>query len=60
LSQLTGLVSRRALEKALLKRVPLGTEVLNRKALSAGVKLAKDFNQNQATNVPPEMDVADV
>ncbi|MEW5913577.1 MAG: 2-oxoacid:ferredoxin oxidoreductase subunit gamma, partial [Thermodesulfobacteriota bacterium] len=47
LSQLTGLVSRRALEKALLKRVPLGTEVLNRKALSAGVKLAKEWQAKE-------------
>ena len=41
--QLTGVVSKRALEKALLARVPKGTEALNKKALATGVKLAKDF-----------------
>jgi len=41
--QLTGVVSKRALEKALLARVPKGTEALNKKALAAGVKLAKDW-----------------
>ncbi len=41
--ELTGVVSRRALEKALLARVPKGTENLNKKALNAGVKMIKDF-----------------
>ncbi len=51
LSQLTGLVSRRALEKALLARVPPGTEALNKKALAAGVKLAKDFQASGQSTV---------
>ncbi|MCF8032613.1 MAG: 2-oxoacid:ferredoxin oxidoreductase subunit gamma, partial [Desulfarculaceae bacterium] len=41
--QLTGVVSKRGLEKALLARVPPGTDALNKKALAAGVKLAKDW-----------------
>ena len=43
LTELTGVVSRKALEKALLARVPKGTEVLNKKALTAGTKMAKDW-----------------
>lgn len=46
LVQLTGVVSRRALEKALLSRVPKGTEELNKKALSAGTKMAKAYQAN--------------
>ncbi|HHV57863.1 MAG TPA: 2-oxoacid:ferredoxin oxidoreductase subunit gamma [Firmicutes bacterium] len=38
---LTGLVSREAAEKAVLKRVPKGTEELNRKALMAGFAAAE-------------------
>lgn len=50
LSELTGLVSRCSLEKALLKRVPAGTEDLNKKALALGVKLAKDYQ----ASAPPQ------
>ena len=42
LAQLTGRVSRSALEAALLARVPRGTEDLNRRALAAGVAAARD------------------
>lgn len=42
LAELTGVVSRKALEKALMARVPKGTEALNKKALAAGAKMAKD------------------
>lgn len=38
---LTGIVSPEALEKAVLRRVPRGTEELNRKALEAGFKAAE-------------------
>ncbi len=37
----TGLVSRENVEKAVLSRVPKGTEDLNRKALNEGYKLAQ-------------------
>jgi 2-oxoglutarate ferredoxin oxidoreductase subunit gamma len=43
ISELTGVVSLKALEKALLARVPAGTEALNKKALSLGAKLARDY-----------------
>lgn len=42
ISQLTGVASLKSLEKALLARVPKGTEALNRKALSLGAKLARE------------------
>lgn len=41
ISKLTTIVSARALERALLARVPKGTEQLNRDALKAGVNAAK-------------------
>ncbi len=43
ISELTKVVSMKALEKALLARVPKGTEQLNKKALSMGAKLAKEY-----------------
>lgn len=49
LSELTGVVSRKALEKALLARVPKGTEALNKKALNAGTKMARDYQANGHT-----------
>jgi 2-oxoglutarate ferredoxin oxidoreductase subunit gamma len=41
LAQLTGVVSLKSLEAAVLARVPQGTEELNRRALAAGVAAAK-------------------
>jgi 2-oxoglutarate ferredoxin oxidoreductase subunit gamma len=41
ISEISGLVSRSALEKALLKRVPAGTGDLNKRALALGRKLAR-------------------
>jgi len=43
ISALTGIVSLKALEKALLARAPSGTEALNKKALALGVKLGRDL-----------------
>lgn len=40
--ELTGVVSKEAVEKAVLKRAPKGTEELNKKALYAGFELAKN------------------
>ena len=48
LGQLTGLVSRGALEKAVLHRVPKGTEALNREALRAGMAAAKRIGRDHA------------
>ncbi len=44
---LTGVVTRLALEQAVMARVPRGTEELNRQALDLGLQLARD-NQEQA------------
>jgi len=52
ISALTGIVSRRGLEKALLNRSPRGTEELNRKALSLGFRLARTYGGAQ--NLPEE------
>ncbi|MGA2491110.1 MAG: 2-oxoacid:acceptor oxidoreductase family protein, partial [Anaerolineales bacterium] len=38
---LTGVVSRRAIEKAMAARAPRGTEEMNRKALEAGFEAAE-------------------
>jgi 2-oxoglutarate ferredoxin oxidoreductase subunit gamma len=45
---LTGVVSRKSLEDAVLARVPKGTEALNRKALEAGVEAAQHFLQEKS------------
>ena len=42
---LTGLVSRQALEKAILARAPRGTEEMNHKALEAGFAAAEEVKQ---------------
>jgi 2-oxoglutarate ferredoxin oxidoreductase subunit gamma len=47
ISELTSLVTRRALEKSLLTRVPSGSEELNKKALSLGAKLARQYGGKQ-------------
>jgi 2-oxoglutarate ferredoxin oxidoreductase subunit gamma len=47
ISELTGLVTRRALEKSLLTRVPPGSEELNKKALSLGAKLVRQYGGKQ-------------
>lgn len=41
ITEYTGLVSRENVEKAVLSRVPKGTEDLNRRALSEGYRLAR-------------------
>lgn len=43
ITEFTGLVARESVEKAVLSRVPKGTEDLNRNALSEGYKLAQQF-----------------
>jgi 2-oxoglutarate ferredoxin oxidoreductase subunit gamma len=40
--EITKLISAESLEKAVLARVPKGTEELNRKALSMGYEIAKN------------------
>jgi 2-oxoglutarate ferredoxin oxidoreductase subunit gamma len=46
-SGLTDVVSRKALEKAIAERVPAGTEKLNLKALSAGLKEAERLRKER-------------
>ena len=41
IAAITGRISREAVEKAVLSRVPKGTEELNRKALLAGYELVE-------------------
>ena len=43
--ELTDIVTRESLEKAVLGRVPRGTEDLNRKALEIGIKLMKNYGE---------------
>ena len=55
LSQLTPIVSARAIESAVLARVPKGTEKLNRDALRAGMNAAKRAKEaRMKLEVPPE------
>jgi Pyruvate/2-oxoacid:ferredoxin oxidoreductase gamma subunit len=55
LSQLTPIVSARAIESAVLARVPKGTEKLNRDALRAGMNAAKRAKKAwMELEVPPE------
>jgi 2-oxoglutarate ferredoxin oxidoreductase subunit gamma len=46
LSALTGVVSKKSLERVILKRAPAGTEELNLLALSSGVLAAEKFGKD--------------
>lgn len=59
IAELTGLVSKKALEKALMARVPKGTEQLNKKALATGARLAREY-QERGTIPPPPPSAADL
>lgn len=52
IAEVTGLVSRKGLEKALLARVPAGTEALNKKALALGARLAREQMGETAEEAP--------
>jgi 2-oxoglutarate ferredoxin oxidoreductase subunit gamma len=61
LSQLTPIVSPKAIESAVLARVPKGTEKLNRDALKAGMAAAKRGQKEQLkAQVPPEIPKEDL
>lgn len=47
IAEITGIVSRRSVEKALLTRVPRGTEELNKRALNLGVRLAREHRPSE-------------
>lgn len=54
IAELTGVVTRRSLERALLARVPSGSEELNKKALSLGARLARSHRGKQIVEQEPE------
>jgi 2-oxoglutarate ferredoxin oxidoreductase subunit gamma len=61
LSQLTPVVSAKAIESAVLARVPKGTEKLNRDALRAGRSAAKKAKEAWMTlGAPPEIPKEDL
>jgi 2-oxoglutarate ferredoxin oxidoreductase subunit gamma len=61
LSQLSPLVSSKAMEAAVLARVPKGTEKLNRDALKAGIAAAKKAEKEwMKTEAPPEVPKEDL
>jgi 2-oxoglutarate ferredoxin oxidoreductase subunit gamma len=61
LSQLTPVVSAKAIESAVLARVPKGTEKLNRDALRAGMSAAKKAKEAWMTlETPPKIPKEDL
>ena len=61
LSQLTPIVSPKAVESAVLAKVPKGTEKLNRDALRAGMNAAKRAKKAwMESEVPPEVPQEDL
>jgi 2-oxoglutarate ferredoxin oxidoreductase subunit gamma len=61
LTQLTPMVSPKAMESAVLARVPKGTEKLNRDALRAGMAAAKRAKREwMKTEAPPEVPKEDL
>ena len=60
ISELTGFVGRRSLEKALIARAPAGTEELNKKAVALGAKMARDYKTRQTPASPPELGTEDL
>lgn len=48
LTKITGIVSLKSLEAAVLNRIPPGTEELNKKALKAGIEAAKRYLEEKA------------
>jgi 2-oxoglutarate ferredoxin oxidoreductase subunit gamma len=61
LTQLTPIVSPKAIESAVLARVPKGTEKLNKDALKAGMAAAKRAKKERMeAEVPPEVPKEDL
>jgi 2-oxoglutarate ferredoxin oxidoreductase subunit gamma len=55
ISELTGIVTRRALERSLLMRLPSATAELNKKALSLGAGLARVYRSKQRVEEDQEL-----
>lgn len=60
IAELTGLISRKAIEKALTARAPIGTETLNKKALALGAKLAQEYRRRRGGEAPQEITADDL
>jgi 2-oxoglutarate ferredoxin oxidoreductase subunit gamma len=61
LTQLSSMVSSKAVESAVLARVPKGTEKLNRDALRTGIQAAKKAKKEwMKTETPPEIPKEDL
>jgi 2-oxoglutarate ferredoxin oxidoreductase subunit gamma len=61
LTQLSPVVSSKAIEAAVLARVPIGTEKLNRDALKAGINAAKSAKKEwMKTETSPEIPKEDL
>ena len=60
IAELTGIVSHRGMEKALMARVPSGSEPLNRKALHLGARLVTHYQQPERRESPDAADEDDV
>ena len=61
LTQLSSMVSPKAMESAVLGRVPKGTEKLNRDALRAGISAAKRTKKEwMEAEIPPEIPKEDL
>jgi 2-oxoglutarate ferredoxin oxidoreductase subunit gamma len=60
ISELTSVVSKKAIEAAVLARVPKGTEKLNRDALRAGMSAARRVKKGRLTAQPDTWENEDI
>ena len=60
ISELTSVVSKKAIEAAVLARVPKGTEKLNRDALKAGMSAARRAKKGRLTAEPDTWEDEDI
>ncbi|HME42094.1 MAG TPA: 2-oxoacid:acceptor oxidoreductase family protein [Syntrophorhabdales bacterium] len=60
ISELTSIVSKKAIEAAVLARVPKGTEKLNRDALRAGMSAARRVKKGRPTVEPGTLENEDI
>jgi 2-oxoglutarate ferredoxin oxidoreductase subunit gamma len=60
ISEITDLVSRRSLEKVLLRKLSTEKEALNKKALSLGIRMAKKYSRARAPAEEMEAEAEDM